>query len=145
MPREIIRSYMTSTPYSATPATSIAAARQLMRQHDIRHLPVIEDEKPVGIVSERDLALCERLKEGDPATVPIADAMTPFPFCVNPEAPLHDVVLEMVKHRYGSVIVTEQGRAVGVFTTVDALRALAATLYEKEQLEMVQAEPPTLH
>jgi acetoin utilization protein AcuB len=47
-------------------------------------------------------------------------------YCVSPDAPLVEVAREMAEHKYGSAVVVEGPKVVGVFTTTDALRALVA-------------------
>ena len=54
--------------------------------------------------------------------------MVPDPYEVTPEAPLAEVVATLLERRIGSAIVIDEGRVVGVFTTVDALRALAESV-----------------
>jgi CBS domain-containing protein len=58
--------------------------------------------------------------------VPVEDAMTDSVYSVPPETPLEEVAATMAANKYGAALVTgERGRVVGVFTTVDALHALA--------------------
>jgi CBS domain-containing protein len=58
--------------------------------------------------------------------VPVEDAMTDAVYGVAPETPLEEVAATMAAHKYGAALVLgERGRVVGVFTTVDALHALA--------------------
>jgi acetoin utilization protein AcuB len=99
-----------------------------MRERDIRHLPVVEGGRLVGIVSQRDLYLVGTLRTVDPAFAPVREAMTADPYAVPPEAPLEDVAAIMSERRYGAAVVVDRGAVIGVFTTVDALRALSALL-----------------
>jgi acetoin utilization protein AcuB len=57
--------------------------------------------------------------------VQIEEAMTADPYVVDADAPLSEVAATMAERHLGCAIVTEQGRVVGIFTTVDALRAVA--------------------
>ncbi len=95
-----------------------------MRKHHIRHLPVLDGGKLVGVVSLGDLHLVETLAEVDPAKVRVEEAMSAEPYTVSPDTPVGDVAAEMAEHRYGCAIVVDEQKVVGVFTTVDALRAL---------------------
>lgn len=85
----------------------------------------------MGILSDRDLAFVENLRDVDAAKVRVEEAMTATPYCVKKTARLGDVAREMAEHRYGSAVVMENDHVVGVFTTVDALRALADACAEK--------------
>jgi acetoin utilization protein AcuB len=124
MAKLTVRGYMTAAPHTIGADQTLTTAHRIMREHHIRHLPVLADGKLVGVVTEGDLRLIETLKDVDQEQVLVEEAMTPDPYTIAPETSLEWVALEMAQHKYGSVIVVEHGRVVGVFTTVDALRAL---------------------
>ncbi|MRG93713.1 CBS domain-containing protein [Polyangium spumosum] len=119
---------MTRSPHSIGFDQTLVQAHKLMREHDIRHLPVLRGGRLVGILSERDLAFVEALRDVDSAKVTVEEAMTPLPYTIAPDASLGAVAREMAEHRYGSAVVMREGHVVGVFTTTDALRALADAL-----------------
>jgi acetoin utilization protein AcuB len=128
-----VRAFMTAGPHTIGVEQSLVTAHELMRRHRIRHLPVLHGGKLVGIVTERDLQVVEGLPGVDPARVTVEQAMTPTPYTITPDTSLEWVVLEMAEHKYGSTVVVEDGRVVGVFTTVDALRALEDLLRRTRQ------------
>jgi acetoin utilization protein AcuB len=66
----------------------------------------------------------------NPEEVEVNEAMTPTAYTVSPRSSLSKVASEMAEHKYGSAVVLEKDRVVGVFTTVDALRALFSLLGE---------------
>lgn len=123
-----VASVMVRAPVTIAAGRSMAAAHRLMSRHRIRHLPVLRDGALVGIVSMRDLHLVETLKDVDPETVSVAEAMTPEPYQVSPAAPLVAVARTMAERKLGSVVVVEAGAVVGLFTTVDAMSLLADLL-----------------
>lgn len=123
-----IADYMTPSPHSVAVNRTLADAHSLMRQHRIRHLPVLEGGKLVGIVTQRDLHLVETLKGVDSNEVEVEEAMSPDVYVVQPDTPLIRVALEMWKKKYGSAVVMRGNEVAGVFTTVDALRALATLI-----------------
>lgn len=108
--------------------TSLAEARKLMAEHAVRHLPVLDGPKIVGLLSERDLGRLEGFSILDINLVSVPDAMSADPYVVAPDTPVVDVVRQMRKKRYGSVIVAEGDRVVGMFTTMDALGLLGTML-----------------
>jgi acetoin utilization protein AcuB len=120
-----IAGYMTQTPHTIGRSQTLAVAHELMLRHDIRHLPVLDGGKLVGILSERDLLLLETFRGIDPRTVKVEEAMMPDPFVASPSAPAGEICRLMAQHKYGSVIVAEHGKVVGIFTAIDALRILA--------------------
>lgn len=125
MKDKTIADYMTPSPHSIGYDQPLAHAHHVMRDHQIRHLPVLNRGHLVGMLSDRDLAFIENLKDVDATKVRVDDAMTPSPYSVSKSARLGDVAKEMAEHRYGSAVVMENDHVIGVFTTVDALRALA--------------------
>lgn len=132
MPKAIpISTFMTKSPHTVGKSQTLAHTHEVMRQHHIRHLPVLEGGKLVGLVTERDLRLIESLKDVNPANVSVEEAMSQDVYAVTPDAPLADVAREMAEHKYGSAIVMEGGtKVVGIFTTVDAMRALSSMLHK---------------
>jgi acetoin utilization protein AcuB len=124
-----IQKWMSTSPFTIERSEPLEAAHRIMRKESIRHLPVLEGGKLVGIVSERDLHLIETLTDIDPTRVKIEDAMTSHPYFVAPEARIDEVVNEMAEHKYGSAIVMDNGKVVGIFTTIDALRAFTELLH----------------
>jgi len=123
-----IKKYMTSDVQTIGDEQPMAVAHRLMREQRIRHLPVLHQGKLVGILSDRDLHLIETLSDVDPAKVAVSEAMTPDPYIVSPEAELDEVVSTMAAKKYGSAIVSDHGKVVGIFTTVDACSAFADLL-----------------
>jgi len=119
---------MTPAPLHIRPGQTLAEAHRLMRKNRIRHLPVVDRGKLVGIVSQRDLMLIETLPDVRPEEVPVEDAMIGQVFAVTPGASLGGVASRMAGRKLGAAVVVENGRVVGVFTVTDACRALAEVI-----------------
>jgi acetoin utilization protein AcuB len=119
-----IQKYMTTNPETVSPLDSIASAAKLMRTAQVRHLPVVEGTRVVGLLSERDIALVEGLVGVDATKLSVKDAMAREPYTVSPDAPLTEVAQAMAGNKYGSAIVVQNGKVVGIFTTVDACKVL---------------------
>ena len=115
--------YATPSPYTLEGEASLADASKMMESKGVRHVPVVEAGKVVGIVSQRDVnvALCiDRSGSGQ-----IMDIMTSNPFTVKCDDPIDRVAFEMSDRKIGSaVVVTENGEPHGIFTSTDALNAL---------------------
>jgi acetoin utilization protein AcuB len=127
-----VRQYMTAGPSTVPRDQSVSVAHRIMREAAIAHLPVMDGPAVVGILTERDVLLMESLPGVNPTDLRVEEAMVPDPYEVTPEAPLAEVVVTLLERRIGSAIVIDEGRVVGVFTTVDALRALSDLLKRPE-------------
>lgn len=118
--------YTTPSPITATPVTKISDLIEMMKSHQIRHIPVVDDDQAVGIISDRDIKTVMNV-EGASA-LRAGDLMHDHPFTVESGTPLEEVVLEMSKHKLGSAIVNNENHIVGIFTSTDALNALVEVL-----------------
>jgi acetoin utilization protein AcuB len=121
-----IRKYMTLSPITIGEEQTLERAHEVMRAAKIRHLPVLQGGKLVGLLSQRDLHLIETLKDVDPKKTTVAEAMSQDVYAVAPNASLLEVAREMAEHKYGSAVIIQGPRVIGVFTTTDALQALIA-------------------
>jgi acetoin utilization protein AcuB len=120
--------YMTAAPITIEHDQPLSRAHELMREHTIRHLPVLEGGALVGLVSLGDLHLMETLDGVDPREATVGDAMRENPYTASPCAPLRRVAAEMAARRISSAVVVERDQVVGIFTTVDGLRGLSLLL-----------------
>jgi acetoin utilization protein AcuB len=137
-----IRRFMVGSPHSIGREQPLSVAHEQMRSHGLRHLPVLHAGRLVGLLSQRDLWFIETLKGVDPATVPVEDAMSADVFTVGKDTPLAEVATEMANHKYGCAVVVEGSHVVGIFTTVDALRALVEVLGETGDEAAHDTHPP---
>ncbi len=126
-----IQKYMTYLPHSIEAKATIKEAVAKMQELNVRHLPVLEGDKIAGIISDRDIKLATSFVEADTALIKVKDICQERPYQVEPSALLKDVVFEMAEKRYGSVLVMQNGHLVGIFTTVDACRALHDVIEQK--------------
>jgi acetoin utilization protein AcuB len=125
-----VSQFMTRAPHTVGIDQSLSVAHRIMRDHDLRHLPVLANGKLVGLVSERDLVLVEALRRLDVDQATVEKAMSREPYCVAPETPLVEVVRAMAACRHGSAVILDGDVVAGIFTTVDALLALAFVVDE---------------
>ena len=128
-----VRKYMSTDLQTIGDEQTMLMAHRLMRQGLIHHLPVLHQGKLVGLVSDRDLNLLEALSTVDPKVVMVSEAMNSNPYVVAPDTPLVEAVLTMTAQKYGAAVVCDNHTVVGIFTTVDALTALAELLSPSPQ------------
>ncbi len=123
-----IQRYMTTTPVTVPHTATLAEAHKLMQENNFRHLPVMKGSEFFGILSDRDLKLMESFQGVDPRKATVADLAHKDAYTVAPDSQTDDVVKTMAARKYGSAIVMDNGRVVGIFTNVDALNAFAEML-----------------
>ncbi len=124
-----IEKFMTPMPHTIGKDIPVGKALDLMRTHRIRHIPVQDAGKLVGVVSDRDIKLAGSFVSTE--ELKVEDVMTPDPYTIRPGTSLDEVVSEMAEHKYGCAIVAQDnGKVVGLFTVVDGLRAFKEVLHE---------------
>src|SRR2546426_5140210 len=127
-----VRDLMTPAPLSVSPNTPVDEARALMQQHRIRHLPVLDHGRLVGIVSDRDI----RLVLPSPATslsvyeigylltrLTVAEIMTRGPLTIAPERPITEAVRRMLANKVSALPVVAGGQLVSIVTRTNLLQA----------------------
>ena len=103
-------------------------ALELMQEHGIRHLPVIEDKKIVGIISERDVLT--HIGKDWGKMLKAEEIMNTSILSVYVNDNLGEVAYQLSAQKKGSAIVLDtEGNLYGIFTTTDALNALVEILY----------------
>ena len=126
---------MTEPAVSVRPTDSLLDAAKLMVDHQVRHLPVVENGAVVGMLSDRDIRTVAgdpvryvESREGDGAhMLNVRDAMAPMVLTIRENRPLRDVANELADEKVGALpIVDADGKLIGILSYVDALRALAA-------------------
>ena len=123
-----IRKLMTASPHTIGAEQKLSRAHKLMRDENLRHLPVLRGGKLVGVLSQRDLYFLETIAGVDVEIDTVVDAMTPDVYTVGPEESLRSVAAVMAERKYGCAVIIERGRVLGIFTATDALRHLADAL-----------------
>jgi acetoin utilization protein AcuB len=134
--------FMTKNPYTIERTASLAAAHLVMRERHIRHLPVLDHGRLVGIVSDGDLHLLETIADFPLDGVHVDEAMTEHPFIVTSDTPLDEVLEIMADHKYGSAIVVGRDGVEGIFTANDACRTLVDILRRAEAAEIAGPATP---
>ncbi|OGA39327.1 MAG: inosine-5-monophosphate dehydrogenase [Betaproteobacteria bacterium RIFCSPLOWO2_12_FULL_68_19] len=122
MPERPIREVIgNQEPFTASADITVDAAARLMKRHRIGALLVIDGGRLAGIFTERD-ALFRVMAEGrDPAKTRIAEVMTVNPRTISPDRPFGHALHLMYEGEFRHVPVVEDGRALGMVSTRDAL------------------------
>ena len=121
---------MTPFPFYVDVSDSLLRAPDLMREHEVRHLPVVKNHALLGILTDRDLkrALDPDLGLPSKDELFVRDIYRPDPYVVDDHASLDDVLEHMATQHLGSALVTKHGRLAGIFTSTDACRVYCEQL-----------------
>jgi acetoin utilization protein AcuB len=136
------RDVMTPNPITVTPEATLAEVWDLMREADIRHVPVTREGILVGMLSDRDLASVDvgrlLMTEGADAlrrtlNTPVVAAMSSDVISAEPEADLADVIELMIENKVGAipVVLPDTREVVGIASYVDVLRAVQDLVSEE--------------
>lgn len=120
-----VEEFTTPNPVTAGEDATLDELNQLMRRHNVRHIPILRGKGVIGVVSDRDCRLASGLTQCEKTLVRAADVMTSDPVTVSAGESLDKVAFEMSENKIGSVIVNDENdKFLGIFTATDALNAL---------------------
>lgn len=132
-----VEQVMTPDPVTVSPTDPIRTAVERMRTRGCRRVPVTEDGKLVGIVSNIDLrratnsplVLRERWYDDFILDhIPVRACMTPNPVTVSPQTLVLDAAKAMRDRKIGGLPVVQEGKLVGIITETDLLNFLIRSL-----------------
>ena len=127
----VVREIMMGSPVTLKPGDTLDLANDIISLGRIRHIPVVEDGKLVGLLSERDLigaatrtifGLKQKSKSALLKSVLIKDVMKKKVVTVMPETAIKNAAHLMREKKIGCVPVVSAGTLVGLLTTTDILR-----------------------
>jgi CBS domain-containing membrane protein len=131
-----VRDLMTEEVVRVTPEDDVSRVYDLMSEHGIRHLAVIDpDGELVGLVSHRDLLRHSPMQRG---SIPsfllrevlrrtrVEEIMTSEVETAEPDQPLREAADVMFTNKFGCLPVLEEGRLVGILTEADFVRHFCA-------------------
>lgn len=137
----LVRGRMTPDVVTVAPSATVQEALELIREHDIRHLPVMEGDRLVGVATDRDLRLA--IEPGtDTTTVDVADLMSTAVTTVAPDLPVESAARLLIDERIGCLPVLEDGQLVGILTETDLIRALVELMVGRQPHSRVEVMAP---
>jgi acetoin utilization protein AcuB len=125
-----VGSVMTPFPHFADTDDGVAEVESLMEEHHIGHVPVQQDGRVVGIISQSDLRhLVDRfLPRTERAHIRARDIMVDDPYLVAFDTPLSEAAVEMANRHIGSVIIVHHEKLAGILSAMDICLILAEML-----------------
>lgn len=140
---------MTKNPITAESETLVLEAQKMMREHNIRRLPIVDKGKLTGIITQHDLLAAAP----SPATslsvyelnyllskMKVKDIMKKNPVTVGPDTPFEEALRIGQEKKIGSFPVVENGKLVGITTESDIVRVLTRALGIREEGSRVTIE-----
>ena len=127
--RWYVAQWMTARPITTRPEAIALDAAEVMHEHRIRHLPVVDGDRVVGMISDRDLRrlLPAKGKRGAVANAPdatlVRDLMTALPFSITTSASLREAAELICREKIGALPVLEHGKLMGIISSEDLLWA----------------------
>jgi CBS domain-containing protein len=114
-----VRDVMTENPASIGASASVVEAARLMREAHIGSLPITDDEKVVGIITDRDITTRVVAEAADPTTTSVGDVYSRDLISVEPDHDLEEALELMARHQVRRLPVVENGRLVGMVAQAD--------------------------
>jgi CBS domain-containing protein len=116
---KVVRDAMTEDPRSIGASASVVEAARLMREGHIGSLPVTEDERLVGMITDRDITTRVVAESAAPETTSVGDVYSRDLISVEPDHDLEEALELMARHQVRRLPVVENGRLVGVVAQAD--------------------------
>jgi CBS domain-containing protein len=130
-----VRETMTADPRSIAPADPIVEAARLMRDEDIGSLPVTDEGKLVGMLTDRDIAVRVIAEGMSPESTTVGEVFSRDPVAAEPDQDLDEALHLMAQHQVRRLPVVEKDRLVGILAQAD----IALEEKEKKTGELVES------
>jgi len=118
-----VRDVMTEDPRSIGASASVVEAARLMREEHIGSLPVTDDEKLLGMITDRDITTRVVAEAADPKVTSVGGVYSRDLVSIGPDKDLDEALQLMARHQVRRLPVVENGRLVGIVAQADiALR-----------------------
>jgi len=118
-----IRDVMTSDPYTIDAGKSVAYAAKMLRDEDVGLAPIVEDDKLIGMLTDRDIAVRVVAEGKSPDQVTVREVASKQVVTIDPQQDLDEALRIMAKHQVRRLpVVEEDGRLVGVVAQADVAR-----------------------
>lgn len=114
-----VKDIFTKDIYSITPDDNLVHAAQAMKRHNVGILPVVRDDRLLGVITDRDICVEAVSAACDPHQCLVRDYMTAEPITIAPEASLEEAANLMAQHQVRRLPVTDQGRLLGMVSLGD--------------------------
>jgi CBS domain-containing protein len=135
-----VREAMTASVSSVSPSQSLADAADVMKRKDVGSVPVVDEGRLVGIVTDRDIVTRAVAEQRNPQAVRVEEIASHELVTVEPEQDLDEALALMARHKVRRLPVLEEGRLVGMLAQADV--ALEAREKVGEMVEQISQPTP---
>ena len=115
-----INELMSSNPATVESSSTVAEAAQIMKKEDVGLVPVVEGERLVGTLTDRDISIRVVAEGRDPQSTSVSDVASSDVVTIDPQQGLDEALRLMAEHQVRRLpVVEEDGRLVGVVAQAD--------------------------
>lgn len=149
----VVGDVMAKKPITIKQHCSLKQAQELMVKNSIRHLPVVEGSKLLGVITESDIrgafipnhhkSKTKRKPSWDPEKMEVGDYMTSDPLVVYPETHVEDAALIIYKNKIGALPVLKSKKLVGIISILDMLGLfidLMGSIHASSRIDVVMGK-----
>jgi CBS domain-containing protein len=118
-----IKDIMTANPCTIDAEKSVAYAAKMMRDEDVGLAPIVEGDKLIGMLTDRDIAMRVVAEGKNPEQVKVRDVASKQVVTIDPQQDLDEALRIMAQHQVRRLpVVAEDGKLVGVIAQADIAR-----------------------
>jgi acetoin utilization protein AcuB len=139
----LVKNWMVKKIITIERDCTVVEALSVMKKYSIRHLPVVEEKRLVGLITESDLR--EVMLPSLVRDIPVDQVMIEDPLTIGPEDSLEEAARTIFKNKIGGLPVVDRGRLIGILTTPDILAAfieLMGLLQTSSRVDVRLADRP---
>jgi CBS domain-containing protein len=130
-----VRDLMTQNPRAVRPDDTVVDAARMMRDENVGSLPVVDSDRLIGMVTDRDVSVRVVAEGRDPSEVSVQEIASRNPVTAEATSDLNEALQLMARHQVRRLPVTDEGRLVGIIAQAD----VAGEIGDKQTGRLVEA------
>lgn len=144
----LVKQWMSSNPISISRSLSLSKAAEILKTHGFRRLPVMEKQKLVGILSDRDIRSAQASDASSLSVheltflldkLSVERIMSKTVYSISPQDSIYEAVRLMLEKKISGLPVLDNGSLVGMLTTSDILKAFLSLENKQDPLESLKS------
>ena len=114
-----LREIMTPSPTTASPTDTLSHVAELMREEDVGAIPIVEQDRPVGVITDRDISIHAVAAGIDPTQALVSDHMSTDLVTGRPDMSDREALELMGREQIRRLLIVDDGRLVGIVAMAD--------------------------